>query len=117
MSRRQLIAQQLHAHNRLPVKTLPFKKRKNPMLYCKSSIVRVTALLLALTASSLFSSSALATTFNLSTLNGAYGGQVLFWQSVGSAASPAILPTSIRELITFDGAGNFTIPTPTPCPQ
>ncbi len=74
--------------------------------YCKSSIVRV-ALLLALTASSLFSSSALATDFDLSTLHETYGGQVLLWQSVGSP--PAILPTSIRELITFDGAGNFTM--------
>jgi hypothetical protein len=76
--------------------------------YCESSIVRV-ALLLALTASSLFSSSALANTFGLSTLNGAYGGQVLLWQSVGSNPSPAIVPTSSSELITFDGAGNFTM--------
>jgi hypothetical protein len=79
-----------------------------PNNYCKSSIVRG-ALLLALTACSLFSSSALATTFDLSTLNGVYGGQVLFWQSQGSKPSPAISPASSRDLVTFDGAGNFTM--------
>jgi len=76
--------------------------------YYNSAIVRV-ALLLALTAAPLFSSSALASTFDLSTLKGTYGGQVLLWQSVGSNPSPAILPTSSRELITFDGGGNFTM--------
>jgi hypothetical protein len=87
------------------------KKGKNPMIttnYCKSAIMRVT-LLLALTAASHFSSSALATTFDLSTLTGTYGGQNLLWESVGSKPSPAIVPTSIRELITFDGTGNFTM--------
>ena len=74
--------------------------------YCKCPIVRV-AFLLALTASLLFSSSALATTFDLSTLNGTYGGTNMLWGS-NSPNSPAIVPTSSRELITFDGNGNFT---------
>src|SRR5215510_10988751 len=81
--------------------------------YCGKSIVR-TALLLVLTTcitglAPLFSSSALA--FDLSTLNGAYGGNNFVWApgNSGNGGPGRHLPVGARQLITFDGAGHLTI--------